>query len=77
MPRKSLRSKKALQTFARNMRSRRQAAGLSQMALADKAGCHFTFIGRLERAESNVTLDNIVRIAKSLDCKVVELLSGL
>lgn len=57
------------------MWARRLEIGLTQMKLADRV-CNFTFIGRLESAESNVSLDSMVRIAKGVNCKVVELLRG-
>ena len=44
-------------------------------ALADKAGIHRTYIGSVERAERNVSIDNICRLAWALDVDVRELLS--
>ncbi|MFT0736814.1 helix-turn-helix domain-containing protein [Ralstonia wenshanensis] len=52
--------------FAENVRHRRLALGLSQEQLAEKAGVHRTYIGMLERAEKNVTIYNIERIAIAL-----------
>jgi transcriptional regulator with XRE-family HTH domain len=64
-------------TFARNMRSQRKALGLSQYQLAEKAGMHFTFIGRVERGATSVTLRSIVKIARGLGCKVADLMTGI
>jgi transcriptional regulator with XRE-family HTH domain len=63
--------------FARNVRGRRKALGLSQEGLAEKTGLHWTFIGRVERAETSVTLRSIKRFAKGLGCRAAELLSGI
>ena len=55
-----------LAVFADNVRALRVAAGLSQEDLAERAGVHRTYIGMLERAEKNVTIYNIERIALAL-----------
>ncbi|MCH8493020.1 MAG: helix-turn-helix transcriptional regulator [Idiomarina sp.] len=60
--------------FSRNVRRLRTDAGLSQEELAEKAGVHRTYIGMLERAEKNVTIYNIERVAKALGVKPYELL---
>ena len=52
--------------FGRRVRSIREAAGLSQEALAEKAGLHRTYISSLERGHRNVGLDNILRLAVAL-----------
>ncbi|PZO76738.1 MAG: transcriptional regulator [Sphingomonas hengshuiensis] len=52
--------------LAVNLKRRRQAQGLSQEALADRAGLHRTFVGAVERAERNISLDNIERLALAL-----------
>jgi transcriptional regulator with XRE-family HTH domain len=60
---------------AANLRRLRSKRGLSQEALADKAGIHRTYIGSVERAERNVSIDNICRVAWALGVDVRELLS--
>ena len=62
--------------FAHNLRKIRLERELSQEALADLAGLHRTYIGSVERGERNISIDNIERLAKALDCKVTELLKG-
>jgi transcriptional regulator with XRE-family HTH domain len=48
---------------------------MSQEALADLAGLHRTYVGSIERSERNVSLDNIGRLAASLDVTVPQLLT--
>lgn len=64
------------QRFADNLRKVRIEKGLSQEALADLAGLHRTYIGSVERGERNISIDNIERLAKALDCRVTDLLKG-
>jgi len=54
---------------------RRLALGLSQEKLAEAAGLHWTYISSVERGQRNVSLVNIVRIAKALGVSPSELLS--
>jgi transcriptional regulator with XRE-family HTH domain len=49
--------------------------GISQEELADRALVHRTFIGAVERAETNVSIDNIARISIALGVKAAELLT--
>ncbi|TQK04579.1 helix-turn-helix protein [Herbaspirillum sp. SJZ130] len=63
-----------VQTFARNVRERRLALGISQEALAEAAGVHRTYVGMIERGEKNVTIYNIERIATALDVSAASLL---
>jgi len=52
--------------LARNMRRLRSARGLSQEALAHESDMNRTYLSAVERAERNVSIDNIARIAKGL-----------
>jgi len=51
---------------AKNVRRFRQALGLTQEALAEKADMHWTFISGVERCKYNISLASIVRIAAAL-----------
>lgn len=60
------RAKKHRREFGERVRARRLELGLSQEALALKAGIDRTYIGGVERGERNPALDNIWRIADAL-----------
>jgi transcriptional regulator with XRE-family HTH domain len=62
------------QVFAENIKRLRREQGISQEALADKAGLHRTYIGAVERGERNITLLNANRIAEALSVKLSECL---
>ena len=61
--------------FGEKVREERMKLGLSQEKLAALAGVHRTYIGMIERAERNITLENIERIAKALSRKPSDLLN--
>lgn len=63
--------------FAKRVRAERKRLGLSQEDFADKAGFHRTYIGMIERAERNITLGNIEKLAKALRLSISTLLKGL
>ena len=48
--------------------------GLTQEALAERCGLHRTYIGSVERAERNVTIESLDAIARSLNVSVRDLL---
>lgn len=49
---------------------------ISQDELAFKADLHRTYIGMIERAEKNITLINIEKIANALGVKIEDLLNN-
>jgi transcriptional regulator with XRE-family HTH domain len=53
-------------TFGSRVRELRQAKGISQEGLADKAGLDRTYISSIERGKRNISLENIERLAKAL-----------
>ena len=59
--------------FGKKVREERKKLGLSQEALAEKVGVHRTYIGMIERAEKNITLENIEKIATALNMKISQL----
>lgn len=59
--------------LAKRIRDLRKEAGMSQEELGFAAGLHRTYIGSIERAEQNVSVDNIHKLAKALKVHVNEL----
>jgi transcriptional regulator with XRE-family HTH domain len=65
--------KEILIKFGQKVRRERQKLKISQEELADRANVHRTYIGMIERAEKNITLENIDKIAKAFGIKIPEL----
>jgi transcriptional regulator with XRE-family HTH domain len=63
-----------LKKFGNKIRAERLKLKLSQEELAERTGVHRTYIGMIERAEKNITLINIYKIAKALNLPVHKLL---
>lgn len=59
--------------FGHRVRETRKERNLSQEELSFKADLHRTYIGMIERAEKNITLVNIEKIAKALNVDIKEL----
>lgn len=62
-----------LLAFGQSVQKLRKERNLSQEQLADLAGVHRTYIGMIERAEKNITLCNIEKIADALKVEIKEL----
>ena len=65
--------KQILLNFGKRVREERLKQNLSQEELAEKAGVHRTYIGMIERAEKNITLTNIEKIALALGIEIPKL----
>jgi len=65
----------ARQRLARRLRAERAKRGISQEELADRASVHRTFVGSVERAERNISIDNVEKLARALELDIAELLS--
>jgi len=63
-----------LKVFGQNVRAIRKDKNMSQEELAFKADLHRTYIGMIERAEKNITLLNIEKIANALNININNLL---
>lgn len=59
--------------LGKRIRKLRGQLEISQEELGFRAGLHRTYIGTIERAEQNVSIDNIHKIAKALKIPVEEL----
>jgi transcriptional regulator with XRE-family HTH domain len=55
-----------LRTFGLTVHAYRLQAGLTQEALAERAGIDRTYVGGVERGERNVGVANVVRLADAL-----------
>ena len=62
--------KKILIHFGVKVREIRISQGMSQEQLAFKANLHRTYIGMIERAEKNITLLNIEKVAQALNVNI-------
>lgn len=68
-------NKTILVQFGKKVREERLKKGISQERLGELAKVHRTYIGMIERAEKNITLTNMEKIAKALGKKVNELVN--
>jgi len=66
--------KKLLEEFGRNLRLKRAGKKISQERLALIAGIHRNYVGMLERGEQNPTLMTLIKLSKSLEMDITELL---
>jgi transcriptional regulator with XRE-family HTH domain len=67
----------ATRLLGERVRARRAALGLSQEALADRCGVHWTFLGQVERGQRNLSLHNLLKLADGLGVDPADLLKGL
>lgn len=67
----------ATRLLGERVRAQRAALGLSQEALADRCGVHWTFLGQVERGRRNLSLHNLLKLAGGLGVDPAELLQGL
>jgi transcriptional regulator with XRE-family HTH domain len=75
MARRHRRHESARERFARNLKAQRLGSALSQEELAALCGLHRTYVGSVERAERNVSIDTMERLAEALELDVVDLLT--
>jgi transcriptional regulator with XRE-family HTH domain len=63
-----------LEILALNVRRLRMQRKLSQEDFADLCGLHRTYVGGIERAERNVTIKTLDRLAEALEKNPLDLL---
>ncbi len=63
--------------FGRRLRELRLKQHLSQEKLAELSGLHITYVGGIERGQRNVSLVNIVKLARALKVKPGDLFKGV
>jgi transcriptional regulator with XRE-family HTH domain len=68
-------SKNILEIFGENVQKYRKEKQISQEKLAEFAGVHRTYVGMIERAEKNITLRNMEKIANALGVGIADLLA--
>ena len=64
----------ARRIFAENLRKAGHLKRLSQEGLAELANLHRTYVGSVERAELNVSIDNMERLAAAVGRSLPSLL---
>ena len=67
----------ALAALGARVRQRRHELGLSQEALADTSGLHWTFVGQVERGRRNLSVHNLLKLARALEVDAGALVTGL
>ncbi len=61
----------------KTIRKLRDKKGISQELLAEEAGIHRTYMGRVERGNQNIAVFNLIQVAKALKVKPSVLLEEL
>jgi len=59
--------------LGRKIRDERMKMGVSQEYFGKLAKVHRTYVGMIERAEKNITLTNVEKIAKALKLSIDEI----
>ena len=63
--------------FGFAVKQRRLELGLTQEQLAERSNLHWTYVSSIERGERNVSLLNIVKLAKALQTSTSSLTKNL
>ncbi len=66
-----------LKALGQRVRDLRSKQGFSQESFADHCGVHRTFMGAVERGETNISFQNLVKVSMGLDITLAQLLAGV
>ncbi len=69
--------KALLKALGQKIRELRLKRGHSQEGFADLCGVHRTFMGSIERGETNISFQNLAKVAAALEITLSQLLSGV
>jgi transcriptional regulator with XRE-family HTH domain len=62
-----------LKLVGERIRSLRKVKGLTQEALSEISGIHYSYIGGIERGDRNISLETLEKLVNALDISPVEL----
>lgn len=68
------RTQNAREVLAENLKRLRAEHQISQEELAEKAGFHRTYVSQVERCKTNISLDNLEKLATYLGVPTYSLL---
>jgi transcriptional regulator with XRE-family HTH domain len=63
--------------FGKAVKRHRLKSGWSQEKLAEHAGLHWTYIGRIERGRQNISLANVGKICRALKVTPEKMFKGI
>jgi transcriptional regulator with XRE-family HTH domain len=66
----------AHRAFGKELQRARKEKGVTQEALGRRVGLHATYIGDVERGERNVSLANILKIARGIEVPASQLVAA-
>ena len=72
-----MRDRDPLMLFGKRLRELRLERNLSQEKLAELAELHRNYVGGIERGERNVSLVNIVKLARGLNIRPFKLMEAI
>lgn len=67
----------SLKILGEAIREHRVRAGLSQEKLAEKAGLHPVYVGKVERGEQWISLHALLRVSAALNIPIRDLVADL
>jgi transcriptional regulator with XRE-family HTH domain len=65
----------ALKALGQVIRAERERQKLSRERFAELADVHWTYVGKVERAEKNISFENLLHMARALGLKLSELIA--